>query len=338
MNNEQVSKKKKVSIIVPIYKSEAFLPRLIESMQGQTYSNLEIILVDDESPDNSGIICDEYAAIDERIKVIHKKNGGCSEARNSGLELVTGDYLTFIDGDDWMEPDCIEYFVSLMENNDCQMAMSDNLMKESTPKQIDKDSVRILTNEEAVCTILYVDVPVAAWNKMYVTDIIISNKINFPFSYFGEGLYFSAMAAQNCTRIALGHRKVYGYRMNNSNSGTTVRKVQDGINALDHAIYVNDHISIHSKNVKYAGDWHVNRTTFNLFWYIYNSGEKKKYKDLLKKTRKELWRTFPSVLFHSKVNALKKTIIVLTTFFPRTASKLAEWRRNRLFQGKKMFC
>ena len=339
MNNKSVQNElKKVSIIVPIYKSEPFLPRLIESMQNQTYSNLEIILVDDESPDNSGKICDEYAEKDTRIKVIHKKNGGCSEARNTGLKLVTGYYLTFIDGDDWMEPDCIEYFVNLMEKNDCQMAMSDNLMKESSPVQIEKDNIRILTNEQAVCTILYVDVPVAAWNKMYVTDIVKEQGLNFPFSYFGEGLYFSAMAAQYCERIALGHRKVYGYRMNNSNSGTTVRKVQDGINALDHANYVTDHLTLRTKAIGYAGDWHINRTTFNLFWYIYNSGEKKKHIDLLKKARKDLWRTFPSVFFHSKVSALKKIIIVLSTFFPRTASKMAEWRRKRLFEGKKMFC
>ncbi len=88
----------------------------------------------------------------------------------------------------------------------------------------------------------------------------------------------------------------------------------------------------------YAGDWHINRTTFNLFWYIYNSAEKEKYSELLKKTRKDLWNTFPSVIRHSKVGTLKKVIIILTTFFPRTASRLAEWRRKRLFQGKKMFC
>ena len=108
------------------------------------------------------------------------------------------------------------------------------------------------------------------------------------------------------------------------------------MNALEHSVYVKDHLSLKTKETMYAGDWHVNRNTFNLFWYIYNSGEKERYADLLKKTRRELWRTFPSVILHSKVNAFKKAIIVLTTFFPRIASALAEWRRQRLFQGKKM--
>ena len=328
---------KKVSIIVPVYKSEAFLPFLIDSMLAQSYSNLEIILVDDESPDRSGEICDEYAAKDERIKVVHKKNGGCSEARNTGLKLVTGDYLTFIDGDDWMEPDCIKYFVTLMEENNCQMAMSDNLMKASSPKQIEKDRIKILNNEEAVCAILYVDVPVAAWNKMYVTDIIRKYGINFPFSYFGEGLYFSAMAAQYCDKIALGHRKVYGYRLDNPNSGTTVRKVQDGVNALDHAIYIKEHLSLKSKSTEYAANWHINRNQFNLYWYIVGSNESDKYKKELKEARKELLKTFPSVFIHSKVSFIKKGVILLTTFMPKLASRLATWRRNRIFAGKRMF-
>ena len=94
---------KKVSIVVPVYKSEAFLPKLIDSVLGQSYTNFELILVDDESPDNSGKICDDYAQKDKRILVIHKKNGGCCDARNKGLEVATGEYLMLADGDDWLE-------------------------------------------------------------------------------------------------------------------------------------------------------------------------------------------------------------------------------------------
>ena len=99
---------KKVSIVVPVYKSEAFLPKLIDSVLGQSYTNFELILVDDESPDNSGKICDDYAQKDKRILVIHKKNGGCCDARNKGLEVATGEYLMLADGDDWLETDCVE--------------------------------------------------------------------------------------------------------------------------------------------------------------------------------------------------------------------------------------
>ena len=98
----------KFSVVVPIYKVEKYLPRCIDSLIGQTLKDIEIILVDDGSPDGSPAICDEYAAKDSRIKVIHKKNGGVSAARNDGLKIATGDYIIFCDSDDWMEKDALE--------------------------------------------------------------------------------------------------------------------------------------------------------------------------------------------------------------------------------------
>ncbi|MDF2545101.1 MAG: glycosyl transferase [Herbinix sp.] len=98
----------KVSVIIPIYKVELYIRRCIESIIAQTYHNLEIILVDDGSPDNCPFICDEYARIDQRIRVIHKPNGGLSDARNAGLKIFTGDYVYFFDGDDYIENNLIE--------------------------------------------------------------------------------------------------------------------------------------------------------------------------------------------------------------------------------------
>ncbi|OUQ56652.1 hypothetical protein B5E58_10530, partial [Tyzzerella sp. An114] len=94
---------KKISVIVPIYNVEKYLNRCVDSIINQTYKNLEIILVDDGSPDNCGKICDEYAKKDNRIKVVHKENGGVSSARNVGLNIATGDYIGFVDGDDWID-------------------------------------------------------------------------------------------------------------------------------------------------------------------------------------------------------------------------------------------
>lgn len=102
-----------ISVIVPIYKVEPYLRQCLDSLVGQTYRNLEIILVDDGSPDNCGAICDEYAAKDQRIKVIHQANGGVSAARNAGLAAATGHWIGWVDGDDWAEADMYEY---LLEN------------------------------------------------------------------------------------------------------------------------------------------------------------------------------------------------------------------------------
>lgn len=97
-----------ISVIVPCYNVEEYLPKCIESILNQTYRNLEILLVDDGSPDNCGRICDEYAAKDSRIRIIHKKNGGLSDARNAALDVMTGEYVTFIDSDDYVSDDYVE--------------------------------------------------------------------------------------------------------------------------------------------------------------------------------------------------------------------------------------
>ena len=113
-----MNKNVKISIIVPVYKVEKYLDKCVNSIVGQTYKNLEIILVDDGSPDNCPAMCDEWAQKDSRIKVIHKKNGGLSSARNAGLDACTGDYIGFVDSDDWIEPDMYEYLLNIgMKNN-----------------------------------------------------------------------------------------------------------------------------------------------------------------------------------------------------------------------------
>lgn len=110
---EKVSKEDLISIIVPVYKVEKYLKRCLDSIINQTYTNLEIILVDDGSPDNSGKICDEYALKDNRITVIHKENGGVSSARNTGLNSSTGKWISFVDSDDWIDEN---YFSTMMRN------------------------------------------------------------------------------------------------------------------------------------------------------------------------------------------------------------------------------
>ncbi len=102
-----------VSVIVPVYNVEEYLSRCVESILTQTYHNLEVILVDDGATDSSGRICDEYAGLDSRVRVIHKENGGLSSARNAGIDIAKGDWLEFVDSDDWLEPDAVESMLSL---------------------------------------------------------------------------------------------------------------------------------------------------------------------------------------------------------------------------------
>ena len=111
-------KVKMISVIVPVYRVEKYLKRCVDSILQQTYENIEIILVDDGSPDQSGKICDDIARIDSRVRVIHKKNGGLSSARNAALEIINGDYVSFVDSDDLIHPQMFELLLNkMLENN-----------------------------------------------------------------------------------------------------------------------------------------------------------------------------------------------------------------------------
>lgn len=113
----------KISVIVPVYGVEAFLHECVDSLLNQTYSNLEIILVDDGSPDRCGEICDHFANQDNRVRVIHKENGGLSDARKTGLAAATGDYVTFVDGDDWLDGNTFECCVDVIQRDDADCVM-----------------------------------------------------------------------------------------------------------------------------------------------------------------------------------------------------------------------
>ena len=172
-----------VSIIVPIYKVEPYLRRCLDSIVNQTYTNLEIILVDDGSPDGCPQICDEYAANDNRIIVIHKENGGLSDARNTGLDVCKGEYISFVDSDDWTTPTYIEHLLKAIKDNNAEIAVCNytttkqnctiNTLNTSIPEY------EILTPTLAVKKL---------WSKDYVTFVTAWGKL-YKKSLF-TGIYF----------------------------------------------------------------------------------------------------------------------------------------------------
>lgn len=138
---------KKVSVIIPVYNVEKYLRRCVDSVLAQTYKNLEVILVDDGSPDRCPQICDEYASKDARVRVIHKKNGGLSSARNAALDSqLKGDYVTFVDSDDWIAPDTYEYAIDLMKKYGAQAVQYDMTMTE--------DEEAVIKDEEEILKVL----------------------------------------------------------------------------------------------------------------------------------------------------------------------------------------
>ena len=146
---------KLISIIIPVYNVEMYLERCIESVVNQTYRNLQIILVDDGSTDTSGILCDNYADGDKRIRVIHKDNGGLSDARNAGIDVATGKYIMFVDSDDWIRKDCVEILAKAIQYSKkkisvCEYLRTNKWEISEVSKEIDVvDLVEEWTIEEA---------------------------------------------------------------------------------------------------------------------------------------------------------------------------------------------
>lgn len=326
---------KKVSIVIPLYKSEKFLEKLIESIVNQTYQNMEIILVDDGSPDNSGEIAESWKAKDERIIVIHQANKGTCEARNTGLKKATGEYLMFADGDDWLEVDCVEYLVNLLEDNDCDMSMTDSVFTTRDRVQNELEFVKIMDNRKAVASIINTFyIPVGPWNKLYKMDIVQKNNISFSVAWFGEGLYFSTMAAMYSNNVAVGHRRVYNYRLNNPNSGCTKREVQNAINSLNNILYIKDKLIINSCEISEALDWHIWTNNFNLVLYIVEADLKDNYSKEYISAKNELKRLLPKVIQHSMLPMRRKLGIIAQTYFPELMAKryikrsLAEFKKD----------
>lgn len=321
--------KKKVSIVVPLYKSEKYLNALVDSILNQSYTNIELILVDDESPDKCGMICDQYAKKDTRVKVIHKKNGGCCDARNKGLELVTGDYLMFADGDDWMELDCVEYLVDLMETNNCQMSMTDSVYTTFDTQPNKTDNIRVWTPEQATCGILYLDIPVGPWNKLYTTSIVRNHKLCFDIPWFGEGLYFSVMNAQYSRKIAVGHKRVYNYRLDNPNSGTTLKEVKHALNARHNIRLIADNLVVRTPKTVKAANWHKLINCKMIIFYVLCSKNSNEYSNLVKETIKDYRHLCKSVIFDSHIGFLERVKYFCYAFAPVYITKRGLLRMNK---------
>ncbi|MCQ2381250.1 MAG: glycosyltransferase, partial [Acidaminococcaceae bacterium] len=219
-------KMKKISIIVPVYKAEKFLCECIDSILCQTYKNLEVILVDDGSPDNSGMICDKYAQSDSRIKVVHQQNGGAGKARNAGIDKATGDYIMFLDSDDWMEYDMAEKLVIALEKNNAdQVRCGCYYVSPQNKDRVTFKSNKILEAEtygeimESEYSGVLWTVP---WNAIYRRKII--KNVKFPEGYINEDNYFSPMYVYYCKKIVLLQEALVNTRVWDGNVSSGVNK------------------------------------------------------------------------------------------------------------------
>ena len=202
-----------ISVIVPVYKVEAYMNRCVQSIVDQTYRNLEIILVDDGSPDNCGAICDTWAERDSRIKVIHKANGGLSDARNAGMAVATGEYMGFVDSDDHIAPGMYQLLYERMiaDNSDISACGVEMVFENGSPSRpLTKPGTCILDRTaamEAVIRESWLKQPV--WYKLYKAAQI--RDIPFPMGRYHEDVFWTWQAVARAKRVSVFDTPCYFY-------------------------------------------------------------------------------------------------------------------------------
>lgn len=199
-----------VSIIVPIYNVEKYIVKGIESLCNQDYENIEIILVDDGSPDRSPELIDDLAEKDNRIKVIHKINDGVSSARNVGISQSKGDYIMFVDGDDWVDSSYVSFFVNMIDTSNLEIGMNYNYYYDSGRTSTDSDDIATIDKNKAAESIFNGDIFVAVWNKIYSKEFLKKNQIRFNEEiWFGEGMLFNIECLKYTNEIAVCRKSLY---------------------------------------------------------------------------------------------------------------------------------
>ena len=207
--------KKKVSVIVPVYKVEEYLDATVSCLIKQTYPDLEIILVDDGSPDQCGAMCDAYSDSDKRIKVIHKKNGGLSSARNAGVKICTGDYIMFIDSDDVVALDYVEFLLSLIleHNADISVCLTRDFNDGTMPVYdmgINYPTVTMNGHESLEKLFYFDEIRTGVIGKIFTRKLL-------PFLFFQEGIYYEDawpmyQVHSHAQKVVLGRAYKFGYR------------------------------------------------------------------------------------------------------------------------------
>lgn len=312
-----ISCDKKVSIVVGIYNSDKFLRKGLDSIRSQTYSNIEVLMMDDGSTDNSGTICDEYAKMDDRFIVIHKENTGVCDSRNIGITIATGEYICFMDGDDWLAPDFVEYMMRIIEMTDASMAFSDHIFTSYDQVQVPYDNIEIWDSKKAILQIIYLRMVLGPWNKLYSMKTIREHNIRFPEHWFGETLHFASTVAYYSSVIGVGHRKVYNYRLDNAESGTTQFNVATRLLSLDNAVNLERCVFSKNNEVMKAIKWHLHACYFTLLVNIIGCEETNEYKNEYKYAIKYLRNNGLVTLINSDVDMKEKIRILMRAYFPK---------------------
>lgn len=306
----------KISIIIPVYNVEQYLKRCINSIQNQTFADIEILLIDDGSTDSSLNTCKKIAKSDERIKVFHKENGGLSDARNYGLDQATSNLIMFVDPDDWLEIDAIDYLYRLMNKYNADFAMAENrrTTRYSKVKQPMSVNESLLNQHEFLEKLFKINTQANvqyAWAKLYNKKLF--QNVRFPVGLTNEDVQTTFEITLNTTKIAYSTKIIYNYFINPNSITTQMfsNKRLDLItiwsNVVKKALTTNDQWIIKNAKINYY------RSIFGVLTNLAMSTLTLKEKRAFLAKHGWLLRQFNSsyrILLHSRIPMSRKFMII----------------------------
>ncbi|ONG70995.1 hypothetical protein BKK42_17900 [Bacillus cereus] len=332
LNNE--TSKFLVSIIVPAYNVDKFIEKCLSSILEQTYTNIEVIVVDDGSTDKTGQLIDNVSQQDNRVNVIHKKNAGVSAARNTGIEMSKGDYLVFVDADDYIAQDYVEYMLSLIENTGSEFCLSKCCYTKGGEKQTENEYIEKLKPEDATALLLSPNVIVGCWNKIFKRSFLIDNNLKFSTTlFYGEGLSFITTASQLSNSVGVGNRKVYYYRRNNEASATTkfnIEKIYNGEKALEN---IRKQLIINSQKINTMQDLHLCLFYLGAIVKIKTNHLEKKHQQDYKRWSSYLRHNTFKLMAKREISLYRKMMLVGGCVSPWMMMKLDTYRRRHISEN-----
>jgi len=325
-----------ISIIVPIYKVESELRQCLDSIISQSYTDIEILLVDDGSPDTCGEICDEYAQRDDRIRVFHTENKGLSAARNLGLDNAKGDIVAFIDSDDWIEPDMIESLARVLSETNSDIAVSGYLLENNSWTQNSDVEGALYEGNASLSALLTKKLNNNVWNKIYRKELF--QDVRFPEGKNYEDITVMHRVLHKAKRVAVISEPKYHYRVRSE----SITKVYTASNLIDYAeaqltryyYFKNEMQAFYNDNQEIIlGYAAKGLSKVWRWWHGCTKAEKKEYESKIAEYQKFAKENFPRFGKKSWPKYLR-----ISSFFMRSRSRwsfLFLYKLNQLYRKMK---
>lgn len=320
-----------VSIVIPAYNVENYISQCINSCVKQSICQIEIIVVDDGSTDSTGEILEEWSQKDSRIKIIHQDNGGVSVARNSGIDNSSGDYITFVDGDDFLATDYIAYMLQLIQKDDSDFGISLNCYTKNGEKQVRQEEYNVIKPEEAVTLLLSPRIIVGCWNKIYKRNFIDREQLRFSTDlFYGEGLSFITSVAQKSNHVAVGNRKTYYYRRNNQTSATTKFKIESIYNGERSIERIEENLLFHTEPIQHMLLLHRSMYYIGAIVKLEEYGMVKKYYNDYKRWLSFIRKHIYQILRYREISIYRKLLLTGGCISPRIMTCLNIARKRKI--------